>query len=192
MTTDHDTTIRNPGALIDDLPEPTRTLTREYLSAIGKRGGQTSRRSIDTAAQARMQLGRVNLSPAKRREAELLLLEERILAADNAVREARAREREFSGKGLTLLAARESQAALAALQESTELRRQLDRARSEALGSLAAGLSVYAEGAAGLAGGDLRNAARDMRGDVAGVGKNLLMLTPAGVRIDRNKIRGAF
>ncbi len=39
---------------------------------------------------------------------------------------------------------------------------------------------------------ELRNAARDMGGDVAGVGKNLLMLTPAGVRIDRNKIRGAF
>ena len=39
---------------------------------------------------------------------------------------------------------------------------------------------------------ELRNAARDMSGDVAGVGKNLLMLTPAGVRIDRNKIRGAF
>lgn len=39
---------------------------------------------------------------------------------------------------------------------------------------------------------ELRNAARDLNGDVAGVGKNLLMLTPSGVRIDRNKIRGAF
>lgn len=39
---------------------------------------------------------------------------------------------------------------------------------------------------------ELRNVARDLNGDVAGVGKNLLMLTPSGVRIDRNKIRGAF
>jgi len=39
---------------------------------------------------------------------------------------------------------------------------------------------------------ELRNVARDTGGDVAGVGKNLLMITPAGVRIDRNKIRGSF
>lgn len=39
---------------------------------------------------------------------------------------------------------------------------------------------------------ELRNVARDTGGDVAGVGKNLLAMTPAGVRIDRNKIRGSF
>jgi len=39
---------------------------------------------------------------------------------------------------------------------------------------------------------ELRNIVRDVNGDVAGVGKNLLMITPAGVRIDRNKIRGGF
>jgi SepF-like predicted cell division protein (DUF552 family) len=39
---------------------------------------------------------------------------------------------------------------------------------------------------------ELRNVARDTGGDVAGVGKNLLMVTPSGVRIDRNKIRGSF
>jgi uncharacterized protein len=39
---------------------------------------------------------------------------------------------------------------------------------------------------------ELRNVARDTGGDVAGVGKNLLMVTPSGVRIDRNKVRGSF
>jgi SepF-like predicted cell division protein (DUF552 family) len=39
---------------------------------------------------------------------------------------------------------------------------------------------------------ELRNVARDVDGDVAGVGKNLLMVTPRGVKIDRNKIRGGF
>jgi len=39
---------------------------------------------------------------------------------------------------------------------------------------------------------ELRNVARDSGGDVAGVGKNLLMVTPSGIRIDRNKIRGSF
>lgn len=39
---------------------------------------------------------------------------------------------------------------------------------------------------------ELKNVARDTGGDVAGVGKNLLMVTPAGVRIDRAKIRGSF
>lgn len=37
---------------------------------------------------------------------------------------------------------------------------------------------------------ELRNVARDVNGDVAGVAKNLLMVTPQGVRIDRNKIKG--
>jgi len=39
---------------------------------------------------------------------------------------------------------------------------------------------------------ELKNVVRDVNGDVAGVGKNLLMVTPTGVRIDRNKIRGGF
>jgi hypothetical protein len=39
---------------------------------------------------------------------------------------------------------------------------------------------------------ELKNVARDIDGDVAGVGKNLLMLTPRGVKIDRNKIKGGF
>ena len=39
---------------------------------------------------------------------------------------------------------------------------------------------------------ELKNVARDVDGDVAGVGKNLLMITPRGVKIDRNKIRGGF
>ena len=39
---------------------------------------------------------------------------------------------------------------------------------------------------------ELKNVARDVDGDVAGVGKNLLMLTPRGIKIDRNKLRGGF
>ena len=39
---------------------------------------------------------------------------------------------------------------------------------------------------------ELKNVARDVDGDVAGVGKNLLMLTPRAVKIDRNKIKGGF
>ncbi len=39
---------------------------------------------------------------------------------------------------------------------------------------------------------ELKNVARDVDGDVAGVGKNLLMLTPRGVKIDRNKVKGGF
>jgi uncharacterized protein len=36
---------------------------------------------------------------------------------------------------------------------------------------------------------DLKNIAKDVGGDVCGVSKNLLMITPSGVRIDRQKIR---
>lgn len=39
---------------------------------------------------------------------------------------------------------------------------------------------------------ELKNVARDVDGDVAGVGKNLLMITPRSVKIDRNKIKGGF
>ena len=36
---------------------------------------------------------------------------------------------------------------------------------------------------------DLKNIAKDTGGDVAGIAKNLLALTPAGIRIDRQRIR---
>lgn len=39
---------------------------------------------------------------------------------------------------------------------------------------------------------ELKSVARDVDGDVAGVGKNLLMVTPRGIKIDRNKIKGGF
>jgi SepF-like predicted cell division protein (DUF552 family) len=39
---------------------------------------------------------------------------------------------------------------------------------------------------------DLKNVAKDTGGDVAGIAKNLLAITPAGFRIDRQKIRPSF
>lgn len=36
---------------------------------------------------------------------------------------------------------------------------------------------------------ELKNVAKDTGGDVAGIAKNLIALTPAGVRVDRNKVR---
>ena len=39
---------------------------------------------------------------------------------------------------------------------------------------------------------DLKNVAKDIGGDVAGIAKNLICLTPAGIRIDRNKVRAGF
>jgi uncharacterized protein len=36
---------------------------------------------------------------------------------------------------------------------------------------------------------DLKNVAKDVGGDVCGVAKNLLLVTPSGVRIDRQKIK---
>jgi uncharacterized protein len=39
---------------------------------------------------------------------------------------------------------------------------------------------------------DLKNVAKDVNGDVAGIAKNLLCLTPAGIRIDRQKLRPSF
>jgi len=39
---------------------------------------------------------------------------------------------------------------------------------------------------------ELKNVAKDTGGDVAGIAKNLLALTPAGFRIDRQKIRPSF
>src|SRR3990172_7846791 len=39
---------------------------------------------------------------------------------------------------------------------------------------------------------ELKSAVRDCGGDVAVVGKNMLMATPAGIKIDRAKIKGNF
>jgi uncharacterized protein len=39
---------------------------------------------------------------------------------------------------------------------------------------------------------DLKNVAKDTGGDVAGIAKNLICITPAGLRIDRQKIRPSF
>lgn len=39
---------------------------------------------------------------------------------------------------------------------------------------------------------DMKNVARDTGGDVAAVGKNWLLATPTGVKIDRNKIKGSY
>ncbi len=39
---------------------------------------------------------------------------------------------------------------------------------------------------------DLKNVAKDTGGDVAGIAKNLVAITPAGIRIDRQKIRPSF
>lgn len=39
---------------------------------------------------------------------------------------------------------------------------------------------------------ELKNVAKDTGGDVAGIAKNLLALTPQGVRIDRQKVRSSL
>ncbi len=39
---------------------------------------------------------------------------------------------------------------------------------------------------------ELRAVSRDVGGDLAGVSKNLLIVTPEGVRIDRTKIKGPY
>lgn len=39
---------------------------------------------------------------------------------------------------------------------------------------------------------ELKNVVKDTAGDVAGIAKNLLAVTPAGMRIDRQKIRPNF
>lgn len=39
---------------------------------------------------------------------------------------------------------------------------------------------------------ELKSVARDVNGDVAGVGKNMLAITPTGVFVNREIIRGAF
>jgi SepF-like predicted cell division protein (DUF552 family) len=39
---------------------------------------------------------------------------------------------------------------------------------------------------------ELKSVARDVNGDVAGVGKNLLAVTPTGVFINRDILRGSY
>jgi uncharacterized protein len=39
---------------------------------------------------------------------------------------------------------------------------------------------------------ELKAVARDTNGDVAAIGHDLIVITPRGVRIDRNKIKGGF
>ncbi len=39
---------------------------------------------------------------------------------------------------------------------------------------------------------DLKGVARDTGGDVAGIGGNMIMATPRGIKIDRNKIKGVY
>ncbi|UCE73558.1 MAG: cell division protein SepF [Methanomassiliicoccales archaeon] len=39
---------------------------------------------------------------------------------------------------------------------------------------------------------ELRAVTRDVGGDLAGISKNLLIITPEGVKIDRSKIKGAY
>jgi len=38
---------------------------------------------------------------------------------------------------------------------------------------------------------DLRQLAEDVGGDIAGLGEDYVIVTPLGIKIDRNKIRGA-
>ncbi|MEA2054072.1 MAG: cell division protein SepF [Candidatus Thermoplasmatota archaeon] len=39
---------------------------------------------------------------------------------------------------------------------------------------------------------ELKRVTNDIGGDIAGLGRNLLILTPSGIKIDRRKIRGSF
>jgi uncharacterized protein len=39
---------------------------------------------------------------------------------------------------------------------------------------------------------ELQSVAADVKGDVAGVGKNLMVVTSGGIMVDRNKIRGSY
>ncbi len=38
---------------------------------------------------------------------------------------------------------------------------------------------------------DLKQLAEDVRGDIVGLGEDYVIITPLGIRIDRNKIRGS-
>jgi SepF-like predicted cell division protein (DUF552 family) len=39
---------------------------------------------------------------------------------------------------------------------------------------------------------ELKSVVRDTNGDVAGVGKNMMIVTPTGIKVDRKKIRGPY
>ncbi|HEX16983.1 MAG TPA: DUF552 domain-containing protein [Thermoplasmatales archaeon] len=39
---------------------------------------------------------------------------------------------------------------------------------------------------------EIKKAIKDIDGDVAGIGGNLMVLTPSGVKIDRKKLRGGY
>lgn len=39
---------------------------------------------------------------------------------------------------------------------------------------------------------ELKSVARDTNGDVAGIGKNMLIVTPQGIKVDRNKLKGPY
>jgi len=39
---------------------------------------------------------------------------------------------------------------------------------------------------------DLKAVAQDTGGDVAGIGKHMLIATPGGITVDRNKIKGSY
>jgi SepF-like predicted cell division protein (DUF552 family) len=39
---------------------------------------------------------------------------------------------------------------------------------------------------------ELKAVAKDTNGDVAAIGHDLILITPRGIKIDRNKIRGGF
>ena len=39
---------------------------------------------------------------------------------------------------------------------------------------------------------ELKRVVKDIQGDIAGLGRNWLIVTPTGVKIDRRKMRGSF
>jgi len=39
---------------------------------------------------------------------------------------------------------------------------------------------------------DLKKMAHDINGDIAGIGNNLMILSPSGVKVDRRKLRGRY
>ena len=39
---------------------------------------------------------------------------------------------------------------------------------------------------------ELKRVVRDVKGDIAGLGSAIMIVAPAGVKIDRKKIRGTF
>ncbi len=39
---------------------------------------------------------------------------------------------------------------------------------------------------------ELKKMAKDIDGDIAGIGNNLMIISPSGVKVDRRKIRGKY